>query len=208
MRCKRITLSAWTCSFRYPAFIVGYQPSLPVPPVSTLYGLISAAVGEWITPDHVDIGYVFESHGTCVDLEAAYELSERLGFKQNVYKREFLFEPTLYLYVQDDKIAEAFRRPAYPLVLVRSSDIAMVTAVDDVELASVEGPITVCGTLLPQSVAGRGVITQALPTHFSEDIPRRALGTRVFSIVNKKLKVSSGIDYADPEHGWGVYFHG
>ena len=101
MKVLRLKLEGWTASFRYPGFISGFQPTLPVPPLSTVYGLISAARGEIIGPDDVKIGYIFESEAKSVDLETVYELSPGLSFKSNVVKREFLYNPKLYLYLND-----------------------------------------------------------------------------------------------------------
>ncbi len=49
MKAYRIHLTSWTASFRYPNLISGYQPSLVVPPLATIYGLISAAAGDYIS---------------------------------------------------------------------------------------------------------------------------------------------------------------
>ena len=56
MKYLRILIEGWTASFRYPAFISGFQPTLPVPPLSTIYGLLSAAKGELVTPDETNVG--------------------------------------------------------------------------------------------------------------------------------------------------------
>jgi len=96
MEALRIKIEGWTASFRYPGFISGFQPTLPVPPLSTVYGLISAAKGELVGPDDVSIGYVFESQSKAIDLEAIYELSPGLTAKSNVVKREFLFDAEMY----------------------------------------------------------------------------------------------------------------
>ena len=45
MEFLRVEISAMTASFRYPMFVVSYQPTYPVPPVSTLYGLLSCGQG-------------------------------------------------------------------------------------------------------------------------------------------------------------------
>ena len=42
MRIYRIEITSWTASFRYPNIISGYQPTLCVPPLSTVLGLINA----------------------------------------------------------------------------------------------------------------------------------------------------------------------
>lgn len=208
MVCQRIILSGWTSSFRYPAFIVGYQPTLPVPPVSTIYGLISAAAGRWVLPTDTSVGFVFESAGRAVDLEISYELSGQFKYKTNVCRREFLYEPRLYLYLSNVELAKAFSHPVYPLVLGRSTDLAMVEQVEQVELAVSDDPVHLVGTLIPQRIAGNRALVQALPTHFTEEMPRRALGTQPFAIITRSVSVPADVAPVDPEYGWGVYFHG
>ena len=48
----RVRLSSWTCSFRYPNLISGFQPTLHVPPVSTVLGLLNAAAGRYLPHEH------------------------------------------------------------------------------------------------------------------------------------------------------------
>ncbi|MBC7323548.1 MAG: CRISPR-associated protein Cas5, partial [Acetomicrobium sp.] len=66
----RINISALTASFRVPAF-VSHQLTLTVPPLSTIFGLLSAAVGRWICPKEVEwIAYSFAYETKTTDLEA------------------------------------------------------------------------------------------------------------------------------------------
>ena len=83
MKYLRILIEGWTASFRYPAFISGFQPTLPVPPLSTIYGLLSAAKGELVTPDETNVGFVFDYDAKAVDLETIYELKGLKGNKSN-----------------------------------------------------------------------------------------------------------------------------
>ena len=101
----RIHLTGWTASFRYPTFVSGFQPTLPVPPLSTIYGLLSAANGTIIIPGDIPVGYVFRSEGKAVDLETVYELEENLKAKTNIVRREILFQPELYLYIPEKSLA-------------------------------------------------------------------------------------------------------
>src|SRR5205085_6132831 len=135
MKVARIYIRGWTASFRYPAFISGFQPSLPVPPLSTIYGLLSAAKGVSVTPPDTRVGYVFQSQGRAVDLEAIYELHDTpLRANTNVVKRELLYEPELFLYVSDLAFVDYFRLPRYPLLLGRSTELAMVVQSESFEL--------------------------------------------------------------------------
>lgn len=154
------------------------------------------------------MGYVFQSRGSGVDLESVYEISAGLGYKENICHREFLTDAELYLYVLEEQIASCFRRPVYPLLLGRSSDLAMVQSVDEVELEETAEAMKVRGTLVPQRLTQSRVMSHALPTHFTEDIPRRAMGTQVFAIVRQEAEIASGEALLDNAFGWGVYFHG
>lgn len=98
MKYLRIKINSWTASFRYPIFITGYQPSLRLPPLSTIYGLLSAIKGEYVTETNMKVGYLFSSQGITMDLETVYELESNLKYKTNVCKREILFDNVLYIY--------------------------------------------------------------------------------------------------------------
>ena len=79
MKVIRVHITGWVSSFRNPLFISGFQPTLPLPPLSALYGLLTAAKGDWVTPHDVQIGFVFQSNGKGIDLETVYEFEETLG---------------------------------------------------------------------------------------------------------------------------------
>jgi len=218
MKVARIYIRGWTASFRYPAFISGFQPTLPVPPLSTIYGLLSAAKGEIVTPADAKVGYVFQSHGEAVDLEAIYELHDTpLRVNTNVVKRQLLCEPELFLYVDDLSFVEYFRYPYYPLLLGRSTELAMVVKSEPFELEE-RTNVRIGGSIFPFSANNEvtGVL-QALPTHFTDEIPRRAVGTQPFCLVETdfsgKTKNKRPLNYTHPlpydaEHDWGVYMHG
>ena len=74
MKFLRVIINGWTASFRFPSFISGFQPTLSVPPLSTIYGLLSAVKGELVTPNDVHVGFIFEYDSKAVDLETIYEL--------------------------------------------------------------------------------------------------------------------------------------
>ena len=99
----RICIKSWTANFRFPSFQSGYQPTLPVPPLSMIFGLLSSAKGDITGIDDVDyVGYVFKSEGKGIDLEKTYSIIEKgKNVNIDVIKREILFENTLYLYLPD-----------------------------------------------------------------------------------------------------------
>jgi CRISPR-associated protein Cas5t len=208
MNAFRIHVKGWIASFRYPVFIAGFQPSVPVPPLSTVYGILSAAKGEIVTPWDVKVGYVFVSNGFCVDLETIYELdAPPLTAKSNICKRQILFEPDLYLYLSDKEYAEAFRIPHYPLLMGRSSELAMVEEIKEIFLPE-QTDVRLGGTIVPFPSDGVYGPLQALPTHFLNEIPRKARGTRAYYVIKDFIKYSAGSLPYDEEKQWGIWWHG
>jgi CRISPR-associated protein Cas5t len=205
MKFLRILIEGWTASFRYPTFISGFQPTLPVPPLSTIYGLLSAVKGELVTPEDANVGFVFDSEAKSIDLETIYELKGLKGNKSNVAKREFLFNPKLYLYLDNLEFIEFFKRPAYPVLLGRSSDLAYIKEIKEIDLTK-QSDISLGKTILPFGTDGAFGVIQALPTHFSDDIPRKVRGTRPFILMNQFYNYS-GECYYDDELDWGVWIH-
>lgn len=204
MKASRILIEGWVTSFRYPAFISGFQPSLPVPPLSTIYGLISAAKGELITPEDLSVGYIFTHRGKAVDLETIYELSGLKG-KSNVIKREFLVDPKLYLYLDDPSYGKYFKNPHYPLLLGRSTDLVTVSQIKQVNLDE-RSNVQLGKTILPLGTEGAYGTIQALPTHFTDTIPRKATGTKPFIMMNQFFDYTQECSY-DEEMEWGIWFH-
>ena len=205
MKVIRVHITGWVSSFRNPLFISGFQPTLPLPPLSAIYGLLSAAKGDWVTPHDASVGFVFKSGGKAVDLETVYEFGGGLNAKSNINKREFLVQPQLYLYTPDISLKEALERPRYPLLLGRSSDLATVESIKEIQLENVSETIYQ-DTLLPFPDAQLYGQVQALPTHFTAEIPRRPCGTRAYCLITEKIEYRGDVLH-DPEMDWGVYLH-
>ncbi|AKB85838.1 type I-B CRISPR-associated protein Cas5b [Methanococcoides methylutens] len=205
MKALRVKIEGWTASFRYPGFISGFQPTLPVPPLSTIYGLISAAKGELIGPEDVSVGYVFDCEAKAVDLETIYELGKNLSAKSNVVKREFLYNPKLYLYLDKLEFEKYFSKPTYPLVLGRSGDLVTVSEIKTVELNKADGK-RLGKTILPFGVDEAYGILQALPTHFTDTIPRKAIGVKPYLLMDEFFTYSKECNY-DEEMDWLIWFH-
>ena len=205
MKFLRILIEGWTASFRYPTFISGFQPTLPVPPLSTIYGLLSAVKGELVTPKDTNVGFVFEYEAKSVDLETIYELKGLTSNKSNVAKREFLFNPKLYLYLDNFDFKEFFEKPFYPILLGRSSDLAYIKEIKEVELKK-KSDVNLGKTILPFGTDGAFGVIQALPTHFSDDIPRKAIGIKPYILMNQFYNYSDEC-YYDEEYDWGIWIH-
>jgi len=192
MKAFRIVLSSWTASFRCPNIISGVQLSMQAPPLSTIYGLISASVGDYVGPENCGISYCFRHTSSSFDLETIYkiQLNKEKGFPtrnatSDIVKRQILFDNVLILYVDNEKIAKSFENPIFPLLLGRSGDLATVERIDEVVLNKKKG-LKIAGTVFPLKMGKAYGQLQALPTHFSNTLPRKNIGTQPFYIISSK----------------------
>ncbi|MDK2882756.1 MAG: CRISPR-associated protein Cas5t [Bacillota bacterium] len=191
----RIVLAAYSASFRVPGFL-GYQLTIPVPPLSTIYGLISAAAGRWVLPSEVEwLAYRCEYESKAMDLEAIItvarsnptEAARLVG--RNVLRREFLVMPRLTLYLPP-AWGGAFRRPRYHLLLGRTQDVAGVESITPVTLEPVdEGEVG--GVLLPLELLTHGQNRvdgwlHNLPLAFTSEPYRQLLGMKIFGVVDAR----------------------
>lgn len=219
MKVVRVDLSAWTASFRYPNLISGIQPTLDVPPLSTVLGLLNAAAGRYLIHDEgLQIGYYFEYAARGVDLETIYQIESGSkgqptnNAKQNIMQREFLFEARLSLYLPNAGLAEMFHAPVFPLLLGRSGDLATVENVQEVDLSEVANASKIKGQVVPfvgNHLPGK---LQALPKYFTDTLPRRNLGTEPFSIIrfdapDLASDLTAFRDEAQGKRGVDVFFH-
>lgn len=190
MRFYRVKLSSWTSSFRYPNVISGYQPTLEVPPVSTILGLVNACAGSYLEHKDTKIGYYFEYGSKAVDLETIYQYEiggkniPKNKVKSNVLRREFLYECNLYLYLTDPAIVDHLRHPFYSILLGRSNDLATIEKIEEVELPEIENACKIKGQMIPFNNNYLPGTLQALPLYFTDSIPRRNIGTEPFSVIS------------------------
>ncbi|MDV3104593.1 type I-B CRISPR-associated protein Cas5b [Thermococcus waiotapuensis] len=203
----RVELKAWTASFRFPTFQSGYQPTLPVPPPSTIQGILSAAKGEPVYLSELPyVGYVFKSDGRGVDLEKIYALGK---VETDIIKREFHYNVELYLYLPDCW-EEHFRRPRYQLLLGRSSDVATVEEIKRIQLEEKEAPLG--GTVAPINLGLPGMVHSLIVEYDYSSVPRRAKLVKPFIILpfprtgaEKRRQTTKAL--YDPELDIGVYLH-
>ncbi len=193
----RITLASYTASFRVPTF-VGYPLTLPVPPLSTVLGILSAAKGVWVSPEEVPwIAYRCDYEARGMDLEYIVQIERKKAHDvpqprpspktYGILSREFLLMPRLTLYIPLEW-EEYFRRPRYNLLLGRTQDVATVEEIVPVELTRAgEGEIS--GVLLPLEVVFRyGLPAQIfnLPVAFTAEPVRRPLRMGIFGVIDAK----------------------
>jgi len=215
MKAFRIKINSWTSSFRYPNLISGFQPTLEVPPVSTVMGLINAASGKYLENKEIELGYYFDFKIKTIDLETIYQIKANdknypeNSVKSNVIQREFLYDCRFFLYLVDEELVSLFRQPAYQLLLGRSCDLAGVESIKQVELLEVQNAriggqvVPFNGNYLPGQI-------QALPKYFSNTIPRKNMGTEPYSVISYNNPVNSPLLGFKPdleEFGSDIFFH-
>ncbi len=209
----RIHITSWTASFRYPNLISGYQPSLVVPPLSTIYGLISAARGKYICAYDMPAGYVFKFETQVIELETIYQFSaksSRLVTKSNVIRRQILFDNSLWLYLTDAKTAQSFLNPHFQMLLGRSNDLASVQSVEEIELQPVTALENLRGTTVPMRSIPLAAPIQALPVSFTDEIPRRNIRTFPFFLLKYDYEQSEPLPetgFRDDQLNYEIYWH-
>lgn len=214
LRCYSVQLNGWTASFRHPQFVTGAQPTLPLPPPSTIYGLIAAAAGRWVDPEECKVAYVFQSAGKARDLEKIYQFAKSSSAGSTVIYRDWLTDWRLWLYFTEPAWAENFRSPVFPLTLGRQQELAHVEinssgeTMREVELS--QSKTTLKGTAVPFPSPFRGPsgLVMALPMVMSPDLPRQAIGVRPWLLVREDSIVEAPEVWHDAESGHGVYFVG
>jgi len=209
MEFLRVDVSAMTASFRYPMFVVSYQPTYLIPPISTIYGFLSAAKGSKVNLTDMNVGYTFTSKGKGVDLERIHKYGDesekkppqRLG--TNVLQREFLYDCHLTLYLSNMNFANYLRNPSYPLLLGRQTDLATVNEISSVNLME-EANIVINNTIVPFDGKIPGQVV-SLPSDFTDTTERKPLGVKTYAIITSPQQLPMG--YFDSERGQGVYIH-
>lgn len=217
METYKIEITSWTASFRYPNLISGFQPTLEVPPLSTVLGLINAASGGYQLHKNLNIGYFFQYEIKAVDLETIYMIEGSKGVatryaKSNVINREFLFNNRLIIYITDEALANNFINPKYPLLLGRSNDLATVNSNKKIELIPNNSANKIKGQIIPFKGNFLQGQIQALPKYFTDTIPRNNLSTEPYSIISCftndfATNIKAYRDESILNSGVDIYFH-
>jgi CRISPR-associated protein Cas5t len=216
MQVHVVDISSWTASFRYPNLISGVQPTLEVPPVSTVLGLINAAAGQYLSHQKLELGYYFQFEAKAFDLETIYQIDSNNGratnnAKSNIIRREFLYNAHLKIYLTDESLADFFRQPYYPLVLGRMNDLATVDRITTIDLPDVAYSSCIAGQVIPfreNHLAGQ---IQALPKYFTDAFPRQNVGTEPYSVISYLTPVKGNLTAIHDEkvgkEGVDIYLH-
>lgn len=217
MEVYKIDIKSWTASFRYPNLISGIQPTLEVPPLSTVLGLINAAAGKYLKYSNQKIGYYFEYEIEAEDLETIYQISSKNGkptndAKSNIIYRKFLFNNFLRIYTPDIEVRNYLAEPHFQLLLGRMNDLASVIGISEKEsLKKNDYSINIRGQIIPFKYHLPGQI-QALPKYFTDEFPRKNMETEPYSIISHKAnKIETELptykDVLPDGREVDIYFH-
>lgn len=207
MRVLKVELEGITTSFRYPHFLVGRQPSLPMPPPATIYGHIASALGHYPDPDSFRFAYAFTHQGSVDDYEhtwlikpdrsaRGWEHPANISANLNPTSRELFFSPRLTLYLQAPHLEtwhRAFLEPRYPVLLGRSQDLASYRSVELVDLERRDTGYY-DHTLLPWSYrprvrAGQGIL---MPRWINPDNRREVRWARFVALEHRLFHPKAG----------------
>lgn len=218
MKTYRITISSWTSSFRYPNIISGFQPTLLVPPISTVLGFLNACSGQYLKHRQLLLGYYFEYGSKTVDLETIYQIEindrgiPKNQVKSNVIKREFLSDCKLVVYITSDEYTKFLKSPVYQILLGRSNDLATIEKIEEVELQEVQNANKIKGQVIPFVGNYLPGLLQALPKYFTDTIPRSNIGTEPYSVIpydanDIVTNITAYRDIIDDGKEVDIYFH-
>jgi len=177
----RAELLAPVASFRDPMF-PGLTRCLPVPPLSTLRGMLAAATGRDAEP--VTLGVSAGAEGGGVDAETYHPIAAdgsnpavsgrtaAVKGGMTIRDRPFLawLRVTVWVPGPDaDRIAAALRRPVWGLRLGRSQDLVYLRAVDRVVLAPAAEAVVGHALAPLDGHADPRAVTVRLPDIVSQD---------------------------------------
>ncbi len=208
MKTAFVRVVAESASFRYP-FLIRQQPTMPLPPPSTIFGLLSAAAGRIIKPSETKIGYRCKWSGREKDLEKIHKYSEDGDFMTtDILWREILWDVELEIYLSNKELAKAMKTPVYPLLLGRTENLAMTKNVKEIELErrdTVEKIVPYTLAPFPQDKVPGQVLV--MPIELSETSPREIISSKCFQIVDYNIHSVESLDglWYDPENETGVF---
>ena len=216
MKLIHARISGWTATFRLPMFYTGTGITSPVPPYSTLLGLLGNMAGRVIHPEETRIGFAFQSDGTSYDLESLQRLQVddkgRLKEKpeRNVAMRQFLVKPQLDLYLDNiETLLPVLKNPVCTPLLGRSQDVAWIKAVNIIDAQLVEEGF-VRDTLVPFPQEGAKGLILNLPDYFENDENgfTRTIGSMTcFQVVKGPAYIRRSNLYQVPESRQTIYLH-
>ncbi len=157
-------------------------------------------LGDVVSPEGIAFAYHFTSHAALATSNIRILYSESSGKLQgtnypkvlegsiNPFKREFLFQPRLTLYLNRPEWIDAFRSPHYTVVLGRSQDLFIYTSIQTIELQQAEHAYFE-HTLLPYDMAvqmGSGIV-ELLPRYLDYERKRTPTFARYLLLTERRL---------------------
>lgn len=169
-----VHIRGWTATFRLPLLYSGTGLTSPVPPYSTILGMMGCMAAQDLSPDVVGrVGYIFRSDSKAIDLETTKRLSmnEKGELGPNTRKgdgiarRQFHINPELHLYLENLQLRHIFEAPQNIPTLGRSQDVCWIESVKEVSCEQ-ESEGCVRGTLVPFPTNGATGLILLLPDWF------------------------------------------
>lgn len=176
MRFLRIKCRGAFNSYRQPDFHT-YHKTLPLPPKTTIAGLIGSALGispvevneEWLLKERFKMGIIGTNNGQANDLWQirkyeskqikAYQIGKEVTpYKTAVIVRELLFQSEIILYLtfenegDFDSVRKALILPKWALSLGREDELVRIESIDDVELPLINNQHCFKETVVPEDL--------------------------------------------------------
>jgi len=179
------------CSFRVPT-AVNVHPTYPVPPITTIYGLLACAMG-WPADDYtylseMEIGLILVQKGERIEgYNKIIKWDRRDREMRTLLMRHKLIQPIYQFFVKGEEtllkdLYHALKNPCFPLYLGESDDVVEVKDIELFPLVEIEtGEVD---SILPQ---GYGRPTNQVELVF--------LPTKFLMEEKGKKRIWSGVDY-------------
>lgn len=195
MKGLHVCFEGLTASYPYPFLRSGIALSMPSPPYSSIFGMLSACAGRDVRPDDgLRVGFEFTGgEQRTIDLEKTDRLQTdlkgrlRRNPEQGIAKREFHVYPRLDVYLDDANLKTIFLSPVATPRFGRSQDLAWITSISEIELEPVSKGV-VRATLAP---FGESLIGQVLPPlvdYYVNDVEKQS---RVPGRISRYLYIPS-----------------
>ncbi len=184
LKLLNVKIRGWTATFRLPFLYSGTGLTSPVPPYSTILGMIGNIAAREMHPKDVGrIGYIFQSDGAAMDLERTVRFNLKNNTfqpntgksKHGIVNRQFHVNPRLDLFIENLELAETFESPKNPPALGRSQDVCWIETTREGEYrgksfnvveAEPVNEATISGTLIPFPQEGASGTIILLPEWF------------------------------------------
>ena len=175
MKALHVRFDGLSASYPYPFLRTGTVLTLPVPPYSSILGMMSACAGYDIVPENMWLGYEFFSgERRTIDIETTHRLKTdkkgqlRKNPELGIGKREFHVFPRLDIYLNRVELRTIFENPIATPRFGRSQDIAWVTAINEIDLNPLNEGVP-RGTLLPYPDSPIGHVLPPLVDYYCND---------------------------------------